>query len=83
MSFATLQSMLLWCAIINYVILLIWFAVFMFAHDALYRLHSKWFRITVEQFDVIMYCSMAVFKLGILLLNLAPAIALWILSADR
>jgi hypothetical protein len=80
MNHASMMSFLLWCTIANYVVLLVWFAVYVFAHDAIYRLHSRWFRLSVEQFDVAMYCSMAVYKIGILLLNLAPLFALWMLS---
>jgi hypothetical protein len=80
MNHASMISFLLWCSIINYIVLLVWFAVYVFAHDALYRLHNRWFRLSVEQFDLVMYCSMAVYKIGILLLNLVPLLALWVLS---
>lgn len=73
------RQFLLYCTLINYLILLIWFAAFRFAHDALYRLHSRWFRIPVERFDALHYGGMAVYKIGVLLLNLAPLIALCLL----
>lgn len=74
-----LKAFLLYCTLINYIILLIWFAAFSFAHDALYRLHSRWFGISVERFDALHYGGMAVYKIGVLLLNLAPLIALCLL----
>ena len=80
MNISTLKSMLLWCVIINYIILLVWFVVFLLAHDAIFRLHSRWFRLSVEQFDVTMYASMAIYKVGVILLNLVPLIALWIVT---
>lgn len=80
MNHASMITFLLWCSIINYIVLLVWFVAYVFAHDALYRLHSRWFRLSVEQFDLVMYCSMAVYKIGILLLNLVPLLALWMLS---
>lgn len=73
------RQFLLYCTLINYLILLIWFAAFRFAHDTLYRLHSRWFRIPVERFDALHYGGMAVYKIGVLLLNLAPLIALCLL----
>ncbi len=76
MNISTLQSVLLWCVVINYLILIVWFLVMLLAHDSLYRLHSRWFRLTVEQFDTIMYASMAGYKIGIILLNLVPLLAL-------
>jgi len=71
------REVLLYCVVINYGILLVWFAAFVFAHDAMYRLHSRWFKIPVGTFDAIHYGSMAVFKIGIMLFNLAPLLALY------
>ncbi len=76
MSIETARSFLLWCLGINYGILMLWFVAFTLAHDSLYRLHARWFRISVEQFDTVHYTGMAIYKIGVLLLNLAPYIAL-------
>lgn len=73
------RDFLLWCTLINYGLLLVWFAFFTLAHDWMYRFHGRWFRLQVEQFDAIHYMSMAVFKLGIILLNLAPLVSLYII----
>ncbi|MFT3743342.1 MAG: hypothetical protein QM785_03505 [Pyrinomonadaceae bacterium] len=67
---------LIWCTAINYAILIVWFVVFIFAHDWLYRMHTRWFKMPVETFDSIHYAGIAVYKIGILLLNLVPLIAL-------
>jgi hypothetical protein len=67
---------LLWCLIINYGILLLWFLVFWFGHDWMFRLHSRWFHMSQERFDSIHYAAMAVYKVGILLFNLVPYVAL-------
>jgi hypothetical protein len=71
-----LKPILLWCLAINYGVLLIWFGVFVGAHDRLYRMHSRWFRLSVETFDVLHYGGMAVYKIGVLLFNLVPLLAL-------
>lgn len=76
MSIETIRSFLLGCLGINYGILLVWFVAFTLAHDPLHRLHSRWFRLSVEQFDTIHYAGMAIYKIGILLLNLTPYLAL-------
>jgi Family of unknown function (DUF6868) len=77
MSIDALRKTLLWCAVINYGILLVWFLFFIFAHDWIYLLHSRWFHpLSVEQFDMLHYAGMSIYKLGILLLNVAPYIAL-------
>lgn len=76
MSIETARSFLLWCLGINYGILMLWYIAFTVAHDSVYRLHARWFRISVEQFDTVHYTGMAIYKIGVLLLNLAPYIAL-------
>ncbi|MBD9515698.1 MULTISPECIES: DUF6868 family protein [unclassified Pseudomonas] len=80
MPLLDLKPFLLYCTLINYVILLVWFAAFTLAHDFVYRLHSRWFTLPVEQFDAIHYGGMAVYKIGVLLLNLVPLLALCMLS---
>ena len=76
MSIAIARDVLLWCAVINYGVLLVWFLFFLLAHDWMYRLHGRWFHLSVEQFDALHYPGMALFKIGILLLNLVPYVAL-------
>lgn len=80
MNTSDFRSLLLWCLIFNYVVLLVWIAALLLAHEGLYRLHSRWFRISIDQFDLAMYGSMAIYKIGILLLNLAPLVALLIVG---
>jgi hypothetical protein len=79
MTIEMTRRALLWCAVINYGILLVWFLFFVLAHDWMYLLHSRWFRLSVEQFDMLHYAGMSIFKIGILLLNLVPCIALHIM----
>lgn len=78
MTTDVLCTFLLWCTLINYGLLLVWFAVFALAHDWLYRFHGRWFRLQVEQFDAVHYAGMAVFKIGVILFNLTPLISLYI-----
>jgi hypothetical protein len=76
MTNEAVRNTLLWCAFINYGILLVWFLLFILAHDWMYLLHGRWFRFSVEQFDMLHYAGMSIYKLGIILLNLVPYIAL-------
>jgi len=73
-----IRVLLLYSLAFNYTILIIWFGVFSLAHEPLYRLHSRWFSLSAETFDAIHYASMAFYKIGILLLNIAPLVALWL-----
>lgn len=70
---------LLWSLAVNYVVLLVWFFAFAFARDGIRRLHGRWFRFSDETFDVIHYAGITAYKIGILLFNLAPLIALWLM----
>lgn len=72
------MDFLLLCVIINYVFLLIWAGAFIFAHGWMYRLHSRWFKIPVETFDAIHYAGLAIYKITVIIFNLVPLIALWI-----
>jgi len=76
MSVEVMRNFLLWCSVINYGILLVWFVTFAFAHDWMRRFHGKWFRLSADQFDAIHYSGMAILKMGIILFNLVPLIAL-------
>jgi len=78
MNIELVRGVLLWCTVINYGILLVWFLFFMLAHDWIYRFHGRWFQLSLEEFDMLHYAGMSVYKIGIILLNLAPYIALHI-----
>lgn len=80
MPLLDLKPFLLYCTLINYAILLIWFFAFTLAHGFVYRLHSRWFALSVEKFDALHYGGMAAYKIGVLLLNLVPLLALCMLS---
>jgi hypothetical protein len=80
MSGDALRAVLGWCAVINYGVLLCWFLAFRFAHDWIYRFHGQWFPMPVEQFNAVHYGAMAVYKIGVLLLNVVPWVALLIVS---
>ena len=74
----SIKGLLLNCLAFNYAILILWFGVFTLAHDWMYRLHSRWFKLSAETFDALHYGSMAVYKIGIIMLNIAPLVALWL-----
>jgi hypothetical protein len=79
MSIEATRTFLLWCTVIDYGVLLVWFLVFVFAHDWILRLHGRWFRLSPDQFDALHYAGMSMLKIGIMLFNLVPFIALPVL----
>lgn len=78
MNIELIRNFLLWCTIINYAVLMVWFLAYVFAHEWMRQIHGRWFRMTNEHFDMIHYSGMALYKVGILLLNLVPYVALTI-----
>ena len=82
MSIGEPRDLLPYSLAINCAILCAWFAVSVFAHDWLHRLHARRFRLAAERFDAIHCAAMAACKPGILLLNLVPRLALYILHPD-
>ena len=78
MNMNEIKLALLWCFGINYAILFIWFGAFVLAHDRLYRLHARWFKLSVETFDVMHFAGLSLYKMGVILLNLVPLIALYL-----
>ena len=74
-----LRQILIWSLVVNYVVLLVWFAVIALAHDFVYRLHSRWFQLSRESFDALHYGGMA-YKIGTLLLNVAPLVGVLMLT---
>ncbi len=80
MAIEHLRTVLGWCTLINYALLLFWFGMFVLAHDGLHRLHGRWFSLSEEKFDAIHYTLMGVFKLGIFLFNLVPYLSMRIVA---
>ena len=80
MSIEVARNFLLWCTVINCGILLVWFLFFALAHDWIQGIHGRWFHLSNDQFDAIHYAGMAIFKIGIILLNLVPFVVLCIVS---
>lgn len=80
MNIETTRNFLLWCTVINYGVLLVWFLFFAFAHDWIQRLHGRWFHLSHDQFDTLHYAGMTIFKIGIILFNLVPYVVLRIVG---
>ena len=80
MTVDILLGVLGWSAVINIGLLLWWSLWILFAHDFVYRIHSKWFKIPVEKFDAIHYAGMAFYKITIIVFNVVPYLALRIIA---
>jgi hypothetical protein len=78
MNIETARSVLLWCTIINYAMVVLWFVLITLGRNWIYPLWGRWFRLTPEQFDQLNFIGIALYKVGVLLFNLVPWIALTI-----
>jgi hypothetical protein len=80
MSLEILRNWLLVCGLINMAMLMLWAMMFIFARDWIYKVHTKWFKLSDEKFDSIHYSGMALYKLVIFFFNLVPYFALLIID---
>ena len=80
MALEEVRAFLGWCTLINWGFLLVWWIMIAQAHDWLHGVHSKWFKISGERFDEIHYQTIGLYKMGIILFNLAPYLALRIVG---
>jgi len=76
MTLEVVRDVIAWSAVLNFALLAVWFLVFSLAHGWMYRIHGKWFTLSVESFDAIHYGGMAFFKLCIIIFNVVPYLAL-------
>ena len=79
MTIDALQGILGWGIVINIAFLLWWFLFIVFAHDWVYKMHTKWFKISVETFDAIHYAGIAFYKILMFVLFIIPYIVIRIM----
>ena len=75
MTVDVVRGVLLWSGIINYGILIFWILLYLFARGLLHRL-ARWYRLSPEQFDLIQFSGIVLYKLAIFFFNLVPYVAL-------
>ena len=81
MNTALIRDFFLWYTLVGYGIVLLWFLIFVLAHDWVHRLHGRWFHLSTDMFDAIHYAGMALLKIGIMLFGLIPLIVFCVLPA--
>lgn len=80
MSLEKIRYLLLWCTIINYAWIVLWFLLVVLGREWIYRLWGRWFQLSTEQFDRLNFTGMMLYKIGVLLFNLVPLTALYIVK---
>jgi len=80
MDIQTVTTFFMWCTIINGALLVFWTLMCIAAPGLVYRTQSKWFPISRETFDVVIYSFLGLFKIVFLVFNLVPYVALLIVG---
>ena len=81
-TLSQVQSFLLWGAGLNYLVLIIGFLAWIWAGDALYRLHSRWFDIDRATCNAAAYVLLGLYKLGTWMFFVVPWLVLCILRSQ-
>ena len=80
MDIDTVRAFFMWCTILNGALLVVSSIICAFAGGWVYRMHSKWFTISREAFNVAIYSFIGLFKILVLVFNLVPYLALLIVG---
>ena len=80
MDIQVLTTFFMWCTILNIGLLLLASLILVFAGDFVYRIHSKWFPMPREMFNVVTYSFLGLFKSVVLIFNVVPYVALLIIG---
>jgi len=75
MDIVAVKAFFMWCTIINVLLLTLSLLVCAYAGDWIYGIHSKWFPISREAFNVALYCFLALYKIFVMVFNFVPWIA--------
>jgi hypothetical protein len=82
MDITTIRAFFMWCTILNGALLLFSFIIYVLAGDFVYRMHSRWFALSRETFNVVFYSFLGFYKIFVLAFNLVPYIALLIIGLN-
>ena len=75
-----LTRFFMWCTILNFGFLMFSFLFLTFAGDLVYRMHSKWFSMSRETFNVLLYSFLGMYKIVWLVFNVVPLVTLKIIG---
>ena len=80
MDIDSIRAFFMWCTILNVALLVLSSLVCLCAGDRIYKKHSKWFSISRETFNVVIYSFIALYKILVIVFILIPYIALVIVG---
>lgn len=81
MDIQMLKEFFMWSSIISVSVMVFWTLVFMAIPDLVYK-SQKWVfpKMTRDNFDLIMYCYIGIFKIFFIIFNLIPFLVLLIIG---
>jgi len=80
MDIAILTKFFMWCTILNIGLLMLSFLIVAFNGDFVYKMHSKWFPMPRETFNVVLYSFIGMFKIIVFVFNIVPWVVLTIIK---
>lgn len=80
MDIATVRTFFMWCTILNGVLLLLSFAICTSAGDWIYRMHTRWFPMPRNAFNVAIYSFLGLYKIFFWVFSAVPYIALLLMG---
>jgi hypothetical protein len=80
MDVTIIRNFFLWCTIINGALLIFSALLCAFAGGWIYRMHSIWFNLPREAFNIVIYSFVGFYKVIFIVFNLIPFLALAIVG---
>jgi hypothetical protein len=80
MTMKTARRALGWCTVINIAVYVVWFLIFALAHNWMYGFMGHWVHMSVDLFDAMNIAGIGLYKIGVILFNLSPYLALRIVG---
>ena len=80
MDIQTLTTFFMWCTILNAGVFIYWAVICIAAPDFIYKIQSKWFSLSRETFNVVVYSFLGLFKIVFVVFSLVPYVALLIIG---
>ena len=83
MNTQTTRKFLGWCSVINFLILIFSWLIFLFAHDFVYQFWENHHNLTVEAYDTIYISIIGFYKILIIAFMLVPYFVLRIMDTKE
>lgn len=80
MDIEMLTRFLMWCTFLNVGLLVLASLMMAFVGDFVYRVQSRWFPMSRQTFNVVLYSFIGMYKIVVFVFNVIPWLALLIIG---